>query len=493
MDDGMKNRDRGWNRDRNPCRECLSEIKARITNSVLKMHVSYLALAIVTVASQSGAQSPVPTNTPPGNRYLLVVETSHAMQSRVRGVTQAVQEMLATGLTELRSGDTLGVWTFNDKLYAGQFPLQDFSPQNQQVVAAQVASFVQSRRYEKQGSLDQVLSRLQRLVTNSTFLTVILVTTGDEAVRGTPFDGPIGDSFKQWRAKQQAAQMPLITVMRAKDGQFTDFTVNEAPWPVEWPPLPAELQTPQLAKKPSPAVAQSIAEALLASAQTNTGSNTHSKPTETPVSQAAPAQAPEPAQTAKAPAPPPPAPITPPPISPPPVAPATATVSPGTPPSTTPVPTENAAPKKVPASTPIPPVKAVANQTQSPAQAMPTPFKQIVATNTARSRPVVAQATNKPTRDAASSTTGTTRPPQTPATNIAGQIRPSSAPAAATPKAQMGTAAPWWQGLFNPKYIWIAAGSAGFLAILTVVLILRARARRPFHISLITHTADKDQ
>ena len=62
---------------------------------------------------------------PPSNRCLLIVETSRSMQRRAEAVLKAVQDLLTSGLNgQLRQGDTLGLWTFNDDLYTGRFPLQ---------------------------------------------------------------------------------------------------------------------------------------------------------------------------------------------------------------------------------------------------------------------------------------------------------------------------------------------------------------------------------
>ena len=63
------------------------------------------------------------------NRYLFIVDTSRAMKSRADGVVKTVQDLLTSGLGgQLRRGDSLGLWIFNDELYAGRFPLQEWSP-----------------------------------------------------------------------------------------------------------------------------------------------------------------------------------------------------------------------------------------------------------------------------------------------------------------------------------------------------------------------------
>src|SRR5208283_4941007 len=80
---------------------------------------------------------------PPSHRCLLIVETSKSMLRRTNAVHRAVQELLASGLNgQLLAGDTLGVWTFNEDLYAGRFPLQTWSPQAQKDITLRTLTFL---------------------------------------------------------------------------------------------------------------------------------------------------------------------------------------------------------------------------------------------------------------------------------------------------------------------------------------------------------------
>src|SRR5438094_8071016 len=144
---------------------------------------SLCALALVLSLCSSEAQ----TNTsPPGNRYLFVVETSRSMQSRSEGTLRAVQQLLNSGMGgQLRRGDTLGVWTYNDTLFAGKFRLQLWSPETHASTVANVVGFLQQQTYEKNGRLEKVLPALDRVIKDSPFLTIILVSGGEQEIHGT--------------------------------------------------------------------------------------------------------------------------------------------------------------------------------------------------------------------------------------------------------------------------------------------------------------------
>jgi hypothetical protein len=185
------------------------------------------------------------------------------MQDREGAALQAAQDLLASGIGgQLRRGDTIGVWTYNQELIAGKFPLQVWSPETHRAVGNRILTFLNEQKYEKRARLDKVLPAVQDLIKDSKFITVILISDGGQKIHGTPFDDRINGFYKLWNGEQQAARMPFVTVLRARDGTITDHTINSAPWPVELPPLPAELAAPAVPER-KPAPVQKAAPAAL--------------------------------------------------------------------------------------------------------------------------------------------------------------------------------------------------------------------------------------
>jgi hypothetical protein len=184
------------------------------------------------------------------NRWLIIADTSFSMGRRDQAMQDAVQNILLSGMSgQLRRGDTIGLWIFNDDLYTGRFPLQIWMPEGRQTIALRVMEFLKRQRYEKDTRFDKVIAAVSRLAANSDTLTVILITDGDEKIAGTPFDKPINASFKQDHGYQKKVRAPFIVALRAQGGKLVDYTVTLAPWPVKFPPLPPE---------PAPAVVEKI-------------------------------------------------------------------------------------------------------------------------------------------------------------------------------------------------------------------------------------------
>ena len=199
-----------------------------------------LFLGLLATAQSPAAQS-APAGTFSSGRYLFIVETSAAMRGRVAATQETVHDLIVSDMGgQLRPGDTLGLWTFNESLYAGRFPLQLWTASARSKIAGAIVGFLGQQRYEKTANLQKVLPELKRVIASSHEITVLLIVSGEAKIVGTPYDTPINTVCAQWRREMQRTRMPIVIVLRARDGQFTGYTVNMVPWPVEFPPFPPQ-------------------------------------------------------------------------------------------------------------------------------------------------------------------------------------------------------------------------------------------------------------
>jgi hypothetical protein len=107
---------------------------------------------------------------------------------------------------------------------------------------------------------------------------------------GTPFDDQINQLYKNWRAEQQKARMPLVTVLRARRGTVIGYTVTPSPWRVEMPPWPPEPPIVKAAPEtaPTPKVQTSTVPSLIVTGKkTNPADTTNSSETVTPTRESA--------------------------------------------------------------------------------------------------------------------------------------------------------------------------------------------------------------
>lgn len=172
------------------------------------------------------------------NRWLFIFETTSSMRHRTNGVFDETQDLLKSGMHGLiRPGDTIGIWTFNDRLPESA-PLQTWSPQASSKIIHHTLQFLIARQYEKSARMNEMLTNMLNIVDSSPFITVILFTDGEDPIAGTPFDTQINEVYKAGYRQQKKASMPIVTVLRGVAGEITTNTVNMAPWPADIPPVP---------------------------------------------------------------------------------------------------------------------------------------------------------------------------------------------------------------------------------------------------------------
>jgi hypothetical protein len=396
------------------------------------------------------AQSP-PARISPG-RFLLIVDTSAGMRPRAAATLRAVDNLLRDGMNaQLQRGDSIGVWTYNDQLHAGDLPLQRWTPENEHLVASNVLAFLKTRLFGNKPRFEAVRPELQRVVRESEKLTVLLVSDGSEPVSGTPFDARINEFFKQNAWPQKQKRMPFVTVLRSYRGKFAGVTLNLAPWPVEFPPFPPE---PKVADQPKPKLPPK---------------NTTPPPTAPPLivvgedhepSPTAPAAPAEPAATQPAPA---------------------HTVAPA--PQPAPPPVAPAAPNEPPAptssATTAPPKSDTASATLAPPE-------------TKRAPPTATSALPPPPAPAPAPTVAETPPAPAPAHPEELKSEPAAPPATPGTGPVAVATAPQTGGGFHSKFVWVICAAAAVLLVV-LVLLMRRRAQAAGHVSLITRSMDQDK
>ena len=392
-------------------------------------------------------------------RYLVIVETSEAMRRRTDGTQKLLGDLVRSGFNgQLRAGDTIGVWTFNDKLSTGVFPLQIWTPQTRERIAGGLVGFLQAQRHEKTGKLAPVVADMASLIKESEMITVLLVTSGTDKINGTTYDEEINATYTMNQPVQEKARLPYVTILRAVKGEFSGYTVSTPPWPVEFPKFAPAPATPKpVAVIPrTPTEAEREQQRLAALRQTLEGGKVisiTSTSSATPLSlgtvvtnpPTAPPAAPEPT-TPK-------------------VAPATLAES------TTPEPQSQPATVTV---TPTPPIPAPSE----PPQAV---FKVVPETN----------ATPPPSTRPAESVRAVPPPPKP--VEPAVMPPPVQAAPAITPPSPAVADAPAERALPR-SVILIAGGTLVLVAVVLLIVLLRRPTRRPpERISLITRSLDKEK
>ena len=431
MNPGRKKKTRGGKLDR------LSVFRRRAA-LVFLMPFCFLAGAFM---AAHAAETPAAL-TLSSNRYLFIVEASASMQPRAPGALQMVAQLLISDLNgNLRRGDTVGVWTFNDQLYAGRFPIQVWSPDRRQAIAQRVTEFLRKQPLEKPANLNAVVPEMLRVIKSSDNITVMLISDGSGELHGTPFDDQINAVYWKQFLQMQKAAMPFVTILRAQGGAIVSHSVSFAPWPVDIPAFPTPTNAAQVAADQLP---PTNPPPTVAGLTNNTAGVPELEKKIEPTAEA-PAAKPEvpPEAVAK------------------PVALAPTVVA--------------EAPQKEPAegtAAPPPVVAPVVDQTETPATVVPQiETKSVVETVEQKVKAPIAES-------------------KTPAA-AAAEVHATSPAKSAPPPVQTAVAVPP-KTIFSDYGLLIAAAGLLIVAAGLIVLLVR-RSRPPEKISLITHSMDRDK
>ncbi|MGP8198563.1 MAG: vWA domain-containing protein [Limisphaerales bacterium] len=208
------------------------------------------------------AAPPCPADAAPRNakhsesRFLFIVDTSAAMRGCSNASVQSVAELLDSDMKgEIRKGDTIGLWTYDEKL-STEYPMQVWSTEDKSAILDEMAAYLRGRRYGKRAHLENVMPALNQVIKNSERLTVILISDGSGLIQGTPFDREINLLQKKYARELRSAHEPFVTVLAVRDGAVFDYIINYPGWVaiphIARPEPPVETNAPVVAAAPIP-------------------------------------------------------------------------------------------------------------------------------------------------------------------------------------------------------------------------------------------------
>jgi hypothetical protein len=163
---------------------------------------------------------------PMENRFLFIINVSSAMKSRTNGIEEAVVRLLETDMHgEFRKGDTIGLWTYNDELHA-EFPMQVWSRERKTEITSDVERYLHHQHYGKRAHIEKIYPAIGQAMRMSERLTMILIYDPSEEVAGTQFDEEIAELQRDYARAFNAAHLPVVTVLAARNGAVFNYTVN---------------------------------------------------------------------------------------------------------------------------------------------------------------------------------------------------------------------------------------------------------------------------
>src|ERR1017187_103602 len=212
-----------------------------------------LLAGILAVSGVRAADAPEP------GRFLLVFETSPALKKNLPAVRQTLNVLFASNLqNEMQENDDLAVWTADQDLHTGTFPLASWSPADAVMYSARVKDFLGRQNFTRRGSLAAVQPLLNRVVKNSERLTVLIFCDGQSRLLGTPYDSGVNEIITNAGAKAKAAQPLFVLVLRSYHGEYLGCSMNRSA-PLNFPKFPPPPKPdPVTVIKPTPVAGPAV-------------------------------------------------------------------------------------------------------------------------------------------------------------------------------------------------------------------------------------------
>ena len=199
------------------------------------------------------------------DRWLMIFETSAAMKKRMPAVITQVQKLFFTSVGgELHSEDSLGVWTFDQKLHVGEFPLSTWAPDQAANTSSNLVAFLNKRTFKGAVNFNALEPVLSEVVTGSHRLTILIFCEGQGDIIWTPYNEEINHTLRQNYAERKKSNQPFVIVLRVQDGKYFGCSVNFPPGALNlpmFPPPPVEPK-PEVVASPASEPAKKKTEPL---------------------------------------------------------------------------------------------------------------------------------------------------------------------------------------------------------------------------------------
>lgn len=204
-----------------------------------------IALAWMTAIGAHGETTQ--DGAPTGNRFLLVVETSTASSRLKHGGRQAAFDLVFTGVNgQMREGDTLGLWTFNEEVFAGRYPMQTWSPTNNMDLATRTGLFLKEQPYAKRGRIEPVIKHVFGLMAAIKDVNVFIISDPGARFGETALGQAFKTEFASTARRAREAKQPVITTLVARNGSISNWYVTVAGQPIRLPAIAIPAPQPKI-------------------------------------------------------------------------------------------------------------------------------------------------------------------------------------------------------------------------------------------------------
>ena len=173
------------------------------------------------------------------DRWLLIFENSAAMKKRMPATGLELQKLFAANMSgQLHGGDSMGVWTFDQTLHVGEFPLAPWEPERAVSICSNIITFLSKRSFKGDVNFNALQPVLNEVVAGSHRLTVLIFCEGQGDIIWTPYNDGINNTLRQNYPERKKNSQPFVILLRVQDGKYFGCSVNFPPGDLNFPTFP---------------------------------------------------------------------------------------------------------------------------------------------------------------------------------------------------------------------------------------------------------------
>ncbi len=136
-------------------------------------------------------------------------------------------ELIANGAQgRLQSGDIVEIWLFNEQVRTDRFRPKLWTPELAPDLSEKALQFIEREHFEKQGRVARAVAEMNRAIQWCPSMTVMLLTDGEEGLRGPPFSQEAGGVVQRRYRELRAAKQPFVVTLEARNGKWAGCTVS---------------------------------------------------------------------------------------------------------------------------------------------------------------------------------------------------------------------------------------------------------------------------
>ncbi len=148
-------------------------------------------------------------------------------------ITEIIHELVMSGFDgQIQPGEEIGLWTFNEETYTRPFHPRHWDPLANALLAQETAGFVNRQIFAGRTRMDRLMRDLLQATRQSKHVTVLLMSDGEEAILGTPYDKSLNEIYRERRRELHKAKVPFVTILSVRDGAFSGWGVHAGAAPI---------------------------------------------------------------------------------------------------------------------------------------------------------------------------------------------------------------------------------------------------------------------